>query len=329
MALMKTDTLWSNPEGVSLRFCCEVESLFLPEAVYGVIGHGWPQYTREIGMDIVRSIFFTIGRSIARAWNYWLADIRKRPSFAGKAASIGIGLFVLCCACSFGLGAVRSTGQAIGMVATNTPKPAATNTPIPTNTPKPTNTPEATNTAQPTSTPLPTNTPEATNTPLPTEPPAPTEPPPPTAVPQASLGVSRDKAEQTYTEFGFAFQNAPLNDGRERRMAMADNKLSNIELVGIAAELSEISVMVAPTTDATQNTVSSLYMFTAINLAVPKWANGPTWLTDNISELVKDMQKGETTGERTIIAKGRVIKLSFVDIAGSKLLFLNIKRAVT
>ena len=81
-------------------------------------------------MDVVRSILLAIGRTITRAWNSWLAAIPKRQSFGGKAASLGIGLFVLCCACSFGLGTVPGAGQAVGLVATDTPKPAATSTPI-------------------------------------------------------------------------------------------------------------------------------------------------------------------------------------------------------
>src|SRR4051812_26906208 len=80
----------------------------------------------------VRSLF---------AW--WFADIQKRKSFVGKAASLLIGLFVLCCVGSFGLAAVRGTGQAVGLVAANTPTAQPTGTSVATSVPvvAPTNAP--------------------------------------------------------------------------------------------------------------------------------------------------------------------------------------------
>ena len=41
----------------------------------------------------------------------------------GKAASIAVGLFAICCTCSVLSSAVRGTGQAVGLVATNTAVP--------------------------------------------------------------------------------------------------------------------------------------------------------------------------------------------------------------
>ncbi len=132
--------------------------------------------------DRVRSVF---------AW--WMNDIRRRPSTFGKAASLLIGLFVLCCACSFVFTALRSTGQAVGLVAPNTPTPAPTNTPLPTATPLPTNTPPPTDTPLPTNTPGPTDTPAPTNTPV-----AGQNPPPPPApkgrcLPVAPAATYNDK----------------------------------------------------------------------------------------------------------------------------------------
>jgi hypothetical protein len=232
-------------------------------------------------MVIVRSILFAMGRVLARVRNYWVAAIRTRQSLGGKAAAAALALLVLCC--SFGLGAMRSAGQTVGLAATSTPSPIPTSTLLP------------------------------------------VAAPPPTALPQLSLGVSRVKAEQTYSDLGFAFQDAPLSDGRQRRMATASNKLSNVELIGTAAELKEISVMVAPTKDTNRNTSSILYMLTALDLAVPEWANRTSWLTENIKALAQDMQKGELSAQRTTIVIKRAIKLSFVDMGGAKLLFLHIE----
>lgn len=70
--------------------------------------------------------------------------------------------FAGCCVLSLVLGAVRSAGQAVGVLPTNTPRP-------PTATPGPTATPMPTRTPAPTRSPVPTRTPRPTATPRPTQ----------------------------------------------------------------------------------------------------------------------------------------------------------------
>lgn len=132
-------------------------------------------------MQIARTIIARVQSVFA----WWMADIRKRKSFAGKAASAGIGIFIFCCACTIGLGVVRSTGQAVGLVATNTPSPIPSATPAPSTTPLPTLTPTEeppidTPTEGSTNTPRPSRTPEPTRTLIPTETLVPTFTPEPT-----------------------------------------------------------------------------------------------------------------------------------------------------
>lgn len=119
------------------------------------------------------NILQAIVRQIARAFSWWGNDIKNRKSFAGKAASLGIGLLVFCCACGLISSVVRGTGQAVGLVATNTPSPVPTAVPSPTLTPVPSDTPipSATPTAAPTDTPQPTTTPTLEPTLTPTLPP--------------------------------------------------------------------------------------------------------------------------------------------------------------
>src|SRR6266508_1773497 len=95
-----------------------------------------------------------------------LLRLKNRKSFVGKMASLFIGLLVICMVLSCVMGAVRSTGQAVGIEATNTPSPlpTATNTRVPTNMPAPTDTPAPTNTPSPTDTPTKPPTPTATLT---------------------------------------------------------------------------------------------------------------------------------------------------------------------
>lgn len=132
-------------------------------------------------MPILRSVAVRI----QALFTWWVGDIRRRRSLVGKVASLTIGLFVLCCACSFGLAVVRSTGQAVGLVPPNTPTavPQALALAPPANEEE---APTAQATAEaPPSTPTavpPTNTvapsPSATPTAATTPTTAPTEPPP-------------------------------------------------------------------------------------------------------------------------------------------------------
>jgi micrococcal nuclease len=98
---------------------------------------------------------------IVGIFSWWMQNIRGRKSLIGKAMSLGIGLFAICCVCSVGLGALRGAGQAIGIVPTTTPRPPTT-TPGPINTPEPTRTPPPTSTPAPTKLPTPTETSTAT-----------------------------------------------------------------------------------------------------------------------------------------------------------------------
>lgn len=136
-------------------------------------------------LQIVGRIVGALGRGLAAAWGYWMRDIRSRRSCAGKAASLGIGLFVLCCGVSAIVGGTRAAGETVGLVATRTatPQPTSTATTAPTRTPAPTNTvapirtPVPTDTAAPTDTPVPTEAPIVTATPVPTITPVPTKVP--------------------------------------------------------------------------------------------------------------------------------------------------------
>jgi hypothetical protein len=159
-------------------------------------------------MAILRSILVTIGQLLARAWRFWMRDIQSHRSLKGKIASIGIGLFVLCCAFSLPFSLVNGpqrTPPVQQAAAISGPRPttdeaaapssapatmAQSPTTEPTATQEPTATHTATATRMPTNTPEPTipptNTPEPTATPEPTPEPTatPEPPPPPTATPE-------------------------------------------------------------------------------------------------------------------------------------------------
>jgi len=96
---------------------------------------------------------------IGRQWEKF-----RNTSNKNKLIIVVVLLIILCCSCSMVLSVINKTGQALGVISTNTP--FYTKTPAPTNTEGPTSTPKPTNTARPTHTPLPTNTTEATPSPV-------------------------------------------------------------------------------------------------------------------------------------------------------------------
>lgn len=65
-------------------------------------------------MNTSPSFFTKIGSALDRLWRFWMDDIRRRRTLAGKVASISIGLFAICCACSVPMAILspsRSTNQ--------------------------------------------------------------------------------------------------------------------------------------------------------------------------------------------------------------------------
>lgn len=170
-------------------------------------------------MTIVRTIIARLQALFA----WWMADIRRRPSLLGKAASLLIGLFAVCCVCSVPLALVRQPAPSAAIVATVAPTvseaEAPTRAPAPTAPPAPTSTPELPSptaelpspTARPSATPVP-----PTATPKPTAAPEPTAAAPSVAklgdrVELGGVAVTVTKAERT-AQIG-KFQKA--QDGRE------------------------------------------------------------------------------------------------------------------
>jgi hypothetical protein len=133
-----------------------------------------------------------LAAALHAVFSWWMQDIRRRKSLIGKAASLCIGLFAICCVCSIGLGVVRNTGEAIGIVPTRTSTPSATPTATLTSLPSATNTPPPTRTMEPTHTAVPTVAPS------PTDPPPPTETPvPPTLTPKPVVRLRPTQAPAT------------------------------------------------------------------------------------------------------------------------------------
>lgn len=121
-------------------------------------------------------LFSRIGKELDRLWSWWMADIRRRRSLAGKAASISIGLLAICCVLSvpFSLFSPRTappteTEQAAAAPADPTAVSAESAPPEPSTVPTATTEPttEPTATTRPTQTPRPTARPRPTATPVP------------------------------------------------------------------------------------------------------------------------------------------------------------------
>jgi hypothetical protein len=161
--------------------------------------------------------------------------------------------------------------------------------------------------------------------PAPTEAPQATEAPivAPTAVPRAGLGVSRATAEGRYSTLSFIRNK--LNDGRDRSMGVSADKLINLEFIGADAELEKLTLFTAPTTDQQQNLRAVAAMLIMLDLGVPGWSGASDWLAENIKTLSEAVQDGESSSEQITTVDGRMVKLSFLDIGGTKLIFLSVE----
>jgi hypothetical protein len=220
-----------------------------------------------------------LGARIQALFGWWVRDIRGRKSLFGKAASLGIGLFVFCCVCSFGLAAVRGAGQAVGMVATNTPTPQPTNTPAPTQTPEPSPSPLPTNAPDPTA--VPTIAPSATpEPPTETPPPAPAEANKLTAEERQAvtdMGAQLGNIGQGLTKIGELSQDTRITDVWKVQMAAA------VVLVR-TAHAALVKMDVPPKVEPLHDAV--LAATTDCNLAMDKLVSG----IDHSS--VKDIRDG-------------------------------------
>lgn len=249
-------------------------------------------------MDIVRTIAAALGRFVTRIWRYWMADISKRQSFGGKAASIGIGLLVFCCICSTGIGVVRGTGQAVGILATNTPKPKPTLTPVPTNTPVPTIAPSATIAPTPTIGPSPTPEPTAT-------------PEPPTEIPtlasqvrtavNAVLSKSNRKVERITTAVADPDQKHPqifirwtINDNLSEGLIKSGARHDAVNILKAIADLSvDYSAIVIegtfPLVDKLGNSTETVVVHASYPKATIDKVNWPNFLSDNVYAIGDDV----------------------------------------
>jgi micrococcal nuclease len=138
-------------------------------------------------MHAIQRLLAALWSALTHALRFWARDIARRKTLTGKAASGCLGLLVIICACSLGLGAVRGAGEAVGLLPTRTP------TSVPTARPAATATPRAAPTRQPASTTAPRPQPTATPAPAPSPsagtpaPPAGDEPALPAGLPSATI----------------------------------------------------------------------------------------------------------------------------------------------
>jgi Bacterial SH3 domain len=75
---------------------------------------------------------------VAAAFRYWVADLDKRKSCAGKGCSLSIGLFIILMACSIPISIVQSLGRTVGLSPTFTSIPTEAPPAVSTTLPNPT-----------------------------------------------------------------------------------------------------------------------------------------------------------------------------------------------
>ena len=113
----------------------------------------------------------------------------------------------------------------------------------------------------------------------------------PTSVPtpvvvSRGIGVSRSDFSPfvSMDVWSFTAEDSPLRDGRERLILTSPDDNTMVELIGPSDDLTEATIIIWDP----QNSISALYMIGFISVAVPGWAEGSTWLTDNVGKLLAD-----------------------------------------
>lgn len=99
-------------------------------------------------------------------------------------------------------------------------------------------------------------------------------------VPARGMGVTRAAVQAPYEQLGFAFEPAPLADGRERVIASHD--IAAVEIIGPVADVQQATVSVALTAGNEGTAARGLiYMGTLINVVAPESEIGP-WVVEEM-----------------------------------------------
>ena len=140
---------------------------------------------------------------------------------------------------------------------------------------------------------------------------------PPHVVVARGIGVSRSEFTSLFLSesFGFIPEDSLLRDGRERLMLTAPDGKTTIHLIGPSDDITEATIIAW-----SQDISFPLYIVGFIAIAIPEWAEGSTWLADNLSKLLDDPST-------PIHAEYENIKIeySYIEVLGTLSITVNSK----
>ena len=101
------------------------------------------------------------------------------------------------------------------------------------------------------------------------------------------LGVSRDAVVNAFSDFGF--DDAPLNDGRERLLGEAPVGATTLELIGERASLEEAALVMTVNTGANDSLI--LYSGLLLTTVLPGWEGSADWFEESVIQLADNSEQ--------------------------------------
>jgi hypothetical protein len=102
--------------------------------------------------------------------------------------------------------------------------------------------------------------------------------------------------QEVYEQAGFTFKSAPEVQGQPRVIG-SSSRSHSIELIGPPEELTKATVLVGFSGDQSADLESAAYITGLMKLVAPSWADGPTWVAEQLKAGVSSADGGtyETT----------------------------------
>ena len=76
---------------------------------------------------------------------------------------------------------------------------------------------------------------------------------------------------------GFGFEDAPLADGRSRKMGSDPHDIATLELIGPASNLTQVTLVIS--NDGAEPELKALYSLLLFSNIVPDWDGGLEWFS--------------------------------------------------
>ena len=138
------------------------------------------------------------------------------------------------------------------------------------------------------------------------------------------IGVDLEKYEQDFGgDMGFEFEDAPLDDGRSRKVGYSPNGVATLELIGPESNLTQVTLTLP--LDSSEGDLLALYTMTAFATVIPdRIEEGLDFFTDAMrgAESTRSLrpdandsfskQLGDTKVMLTMVPNSPVVLLSFI-----------------